>query len=122
MDAQSKIPYPPEFLDILALSAFEALHDYLKANDCPEQVLGLLEDCTLLNELSGELRQKPAGQEREYLVDGPDLHGLVARTTTNIAEVGGQFTGGGSMSGPRKPVSWQKPKAPIVAALPLVLN
>jgi hypothetical protein len=78
--------YPIEFIEALARRGFETLKTWLEANNLPEAVIDLFEDCWMLKIYSKDIEK---GELKATA--SRDLVEIIPGMTKRIAELGGTF-------------------------------
>jgi hypothetical protein len=100
-EAEQGRKFAPEFVGSLGDTANQTLRGYLKSNQAPKQVIDLLDDAIMLERVEQELRHDHLNDW-----DAGWLTESIPEITQRIAELGGIFHGGGSISISREPIQW----------------
>jgi len=94
-----KAVYPAEFLDCLAETAFQTLHDYLNKAGAPFEVIDLLDCAAVLAKESRELYHNP--EQQLHRATNELLTQAVSDASQEIAALGGVFHAPNGTSVPR---------------------
>ncbi|MCL4559907.1 MAG: hypothetical protein M1281_04725 [Chloroflexi bacterium] len=93
--------FAPEFLDIMAQTAYITLNDWLEANHAPKKVIRLLEETVIFQDFSGRARKGKLDD-----IEGEMIYQDIPELTELIMKLGGSFHDYSGSIQRKKPPKW----------------